>query len=93
MEFLHIDSGQGTSIVNVRGFEIFAHSHWNQNCGVIQPRGWIEVEVDDFYIVDEIALFLDQEAQERNQSAMITLKHAEDSQHNDSQLERREIQP
>ncbi len=77
MQFLHIDSGQGTPIVNVHGFELFAHSHWNQNCGAIQPRGWIEVETDDFYIVDGIALFLDHEAQETNQSAIDTLNATE----------------
>jgi hypothetical protein len=78
-EWLHIDSGQGTPIVNVTGFEVFAHSHWGQNCGVVQPRGWIEIDTDGFFIIDGVALFMDEGAEHANNSAMRTLKIVEES--------------
>jgi hypothetical protein len=74
MQFLHIDSGQGTPVVNVRGFEIYAHCQWGQNCGAIQPRGWIEIEAQDFYIIDDVAIFFDKESREANKSVNETLK-------------------
>jgi hypothetical protein len=76
-QFLHIDSGQGTPIINVTGFEIFAHSHWGQNCGAYQPRGWIEVETNEFFISNGIAIFFDKEYKEAMNAINETLKIVE----------------
>lgn len=78
-QWLHIDSGYGTPIINVTGFEIFAPSHWGQNCGAVQPRGWIEVETDGFFIVDGTALFFNEDYKQANDSVSETLKIVEQS--------------
>jgi hypothetical protein len=55
----HVDSGQGTPIVNVRGFEIFVPSRSVDIGGENVPRAWIEIALDaEFFIVAGNALFI-----------------------------------
>lgn len=55
-EIWHIDSGPGTQIFNVRGFNA-SMSHSVDIGGNNVPRAWIEVNDSDLHIVDGVAVF------------------------------------
>lgn len=58
-ETWHIDSGAGTPVINVRGFDLrFVRAVSIDKPGAEQPRAWISVsEESEFFIINGIAVW------------------------------------
>jgi hypothetical protein len=57
-EVWHVDQGDGTFIVNVKGFEIYCRA-FSVDIGSGNPRAWIAIPIveSDLHIVNEIAVW------------------------------------
>jgi hypothetical protein len=55
-EVWHIDSGEGTKVFNVRGYQA-AGSYSVDIGGNNVPRAWIEINGQELHIVNGVAIF------------------------------------